>query len=82
MRVRLDGMTLAGVAVLMLFAVNIVRGWAGEGNPEAAPTNMEGTPVAVMTAVPESLPPRPMPATRRPIRPGTPPSLSPMTSIS
>ncbi len=57
MRIRLDGMTLAGVAILMLFAVNIVRGWAGEGNPAAAPTNPEGTPVAVMTAVPESIPP-------------------------
>ncbi len=57
MRIRLDGMTLAGVAVLMLFAVNIVRGWAGEGDPTAAPTNAEGTPVAVMTAVPESMPP-------------------------
>lgn len=47
-------MTLAGVAVLMLFAVNIVRGWAGEGDPSLAPTNAEGTPVAYMTPVPEA----------------------------
>ncbi len=32
MRLRLDGLTLAGLAILMLFAVNIVRGWAGEGD--------------------------------------------------
>ena len=46
-------MTLAGVALLMLFAVNIVRGWAGEGDPALAPTNAEGTPVPVMTTAPE-----------------------------
>lgn len=51
-------MTLAGVAILMLFAVNIVRGWAGEGNPSAAPTNADGTPVAVMTPVPEAVAPQ------------------------
>jgi len=56
MRIRLDGMTLAGVALLLLFAVNIVRGWAGEGAPQLATTNAEGTPVAVMTAAPETLP--------------------------
>lgn len=53
MRIRIDGMTLAGVALLMLFAVNIVRGWAGEGNPSLATTNAEGTPVAVRTVAPE-----------------------------
>jgi murein DD-endopeptidase MepM/ murein hydrolase activator NlpD len=53
MRLRLDGMTLAGVALLLLFGVNIVRGWAGEGQPSAGPTNELGTPIAVMTpAVP------------------------------
>lgn len=57
MKTKIDGMTLAGVAILMLFAVNIVRGWAGEGNPAAAPTNALGTPVAIMTPVPEALPP-------------------------
>ena len=46
-------MTLAGVALLMLFAVNIVRGWAGEGDPALAPTNAEGPPVPVMTTAPE-----------------------------
>ena len=46
-------MTLAGAALLMLFAVNIVRGWAGEGDPSSAPTNPEGTPVPVMTTAPE-----------------------------
>lgn len=56
MRVRIDGMTLAGVAILMLFAVNIVRGWAGEGDPSLAPTNEQGTPVAVMTPVPQAMP--------------------------
>lgn len=56
MRVRLDGMTLAGVAILLLFAVNIVRGWAGEGQPAIGPTNELGTPVAVMTPAPEALP--------------------------
>lgn len=53
MRIRIDGMTLAGVALLMLFAVNIVRGWAGEGDPSLATTNAEGTPVAYVTAAPE-----------------------------
>lgn len=48
-------MTLAGVAILMLFAVNIVRGWAGEGDPALAPTNELGTPIAVMTPVPEAI---------------------------
>ncbi len=56
MRIRLDGMTLAGVALLLLFAANIVRGWAGEGSPELATKNAEGTPIAVMTAVPDTLP--------------------------
>lgn len=55
MKLRIDGMTLAGVAVLMLFAVNIVRGWAGEGDPALAPTNELGTPIAVMTPVPEAV---------------------------
>jgi murein DD-endopeptidase MepM/ murein hydrolase activator NlpD len=53
MRIRIDGMSLAGVALLMLFAVNIVRGWAGEGDPSLATTNSEGTPIAVMTVAPE-----------------------------
>ena len=56
MRIRLDGMTLAGVALLFLFAANIVRGWAGEGSPELAIKNAEGTPIAVMTPMPETLP--------------------------
>lgn len=55
MKLRIDGMTLAGVALLMLFAVNIARGWAGEGDPALAPTNELGTPVAVMTPVPEAI---------------------------
>ena len=57
MRTRLDGMTLAGVALLLLFCVNIVRGWAGEGERVGGPTNEQGTPVAVMTPVPGALPP-------------------------
>lgn len=57
MRIRIDGMSLAGVALLLLFAVNIVRGWAGEGDPALATTNAEGTPVAVMTAVPVAITP-------------------------
>ena len=57
MKLRIDGMTLAGVALLMLFAVNIARGWAGEGAPALAPTNELGTPVAVMTPVPEAIQP-------------------------
>ena len=56
MRIRIDGMTLAGVAILLLFAANIVRGWAGEGSPELAIKNAEGTPIAVMTPVPDTLP--------------------------
>lgn len=60
MRIRIDGMTLVGVAILMLFAVNIVRGWAGEGNPALAPTNEQGTPVAHMTPVPGTLPTPPV----------------------
>ena len=31
-------MTLAGLAILLLFAVHIIRGWMGDGGaPEAAP---------------------------------------------
>lgn len=54
MRTRIDSMTLVGVAILLLFAVSIVRGWGGEGDPALAPTNAEGTPVAHMTSVPEA----------------------------
>jgi murein DD-endopeptidase MepM/ murein hydrolase activator NlpD len=40
-------MTLAGLAILMLFAVNIVRGWAGEGQPAAVPGQVQpGQPAA------------------------------------
>lgn len=56
MKLRIDGMTLAGVALLLLFAVNIASGWAGEGDPSLATVNDLGTPVAVMTPVPEALP--------------------------
>ncbi len=56
MKSRFDAMSLAGVALLLLFAVNIVRGWAGEGDPSRATTNAEGTPVAVMTPAPEAVP--------------------------
>ncbi len=38
MRVRLDAMTLAGVALLLLFAANIVRGWAGAGKDVHLPS--------------------------------------------
>lgn len=68
MRVRLDGMTLAGVAILMLFAVNIVRGWAGEGgtddpldvasgvaaDPNAAQLASAGTPAPDPAATAQS----------------------------
>lgn len=47
-------MTLAGLALLLFFTASIVRGWAGEGDPSAAPANEQGTPVAVMTPLPES----------------------------
>jgi murein DD-endopeptidase MepM/ murein hydrolase activator NlpD len=30
MRIRLDGMALAGIAILALFAFNVVQGWVGE----------------------------------------------------
>ena len=40
-------MTLAGVALLLLFGANIVRGWAGEGQPAAGPTNEQGTRLAM-----------------------------------
>jgi murein DD-endopeptidase MepM/ murein hydrolase activator NlpD len=49
-------MTLAGVALLLLFAVNIVRGWGGEGQPTAGPTNELGTPVPYYTPEPGALP--------------------------
>lgn len=49
-------MTLVGAALLLLFAVNIVRGWAGEGDPELASKNDQGTPVAVFTPVPADVP--------------------------
>lgn len=59
MRIRIDAMTLVGVAILMLFAANIVRGWAGEGNPALATVNELGTPVAVQTPMPGTMPTRP-----------------------
>ena len=49
-------MTLVGAALLLLFAANIVRGWAGEGTPELAPKNELGTPVANMTPLPGDVP--------------------------
>jgi murein DD-endopeptidase MepM/ murein hydrolase activator NlpD len=51
-------MTLVGVAILMLFAVNIVRGWAGEGAPPAAPGQ---APAVAPTPVPTPLPAEPAP---------------------
>ncbi|CUS06167.1 exported protein of unknown function [Candidatus Promineifilum breve] len=56
MRIRIDAMTLVGAALLLLFAANIVRGWAGEGTPELAPKNELGTPVANMTPLPGDVP--------------------------
>lgn len=53
MRQRFDIMTVAGMALLLFFTASIVRGWAGEGDPSAAPTNDQGTPIAVMTPLPE-----------------------------
>jgi murein DD-endopeptidase MepM/ murein hydrolase activator NlpD len=65
MRLRLDGLTLAGLAILMLFAVNIVRGWAGEGNPALAtpPAPGEGAGDTGQLATP----PTPDPAQATPL---------------
>jgi murein DD-endopeptidase MepM/ murein hydrolase activator NlpD len=53
MRVRLDGMTFVGVAILLLFAVNIVRGWAGEGQPAPVPGQPQAAqPTPVPTPAP------------------------------
>lgn len=49
MRTRIDGMTLAGLAILLLFAVNITRNWAGGRATSAAPAAMQA-------AVPETVP--------------------------
>jgi len=52
-RPPIDSLTLAGLALLFLFTAGIVRGWAGEGDPAAAPADISGAPlVAPMVAEP------------------------------
>jgi murein DD-endopeptidase MepM/ murein hydrolase activator NlpD len=50
LRIRIDGMALAGMALLVLFSFYIVRGWAGKDDPGGEVVVLE--PAAVIEAVP------------------------------
>ncbi len=56
---RIDGLTLAGIALLLFFTASIVRGWGGEGNPAAAAPTPVPTPDATLPEIPppEIVPP-------------------------
>lgn len=49
-RIHLDSLTIAGLALLLFFTASVVRGWAGEGDPTAAP--LVATDPAIAPAAP------------------------------
>lgn len=53
MRIRIDGMAIAGIAVLTLFAVNLIQGWFGPGNGGDGPL---GPLDRGLLSTPEALP--------------------------
>jgi murein DD-endopeptidase MepM/ murein hydrolase activator NlpD len=52
MRLRLDTMTLAGIGLLLLFALQIVRGWAGNSAVPEAPASSIVLPVPELDLAP------------------------------